>query len=304
MANTTLPSVWIRFWHKPVRGERLAIARIAVAATLLADQLFQYLPNLALFFGPNGYAPAGVNDAYLLRAWRWTILFFNTDDMTIIWMAFALWVAVTLMFLLGWRTRTMGVMVWFGALCFLNRNPNLKNGGDDVLQLALFLLMISPCGTALSLDRVRMRKRCPEALPTPPMIAPWAVRLFQMQLCVLYLATGVAKLRGHMWWHGTTLHYVLNDVTMTRWSFAQLPLPIWITAALSYASVWWEALFTPLVLWKPTRRWALLFGVLFHLGIYLMIEVGWFSFYTLTMYVVWIPDEWWEKKGIGGRRRN
>jgi predicted DCC family thiol-disulfide oxidoreductase YuxK len=43
-------------------------------------------------------------------------------------------------------------------------------------------------------------------------------------------------------------------------------------------------------------------GILFHLGIYATIEVGWFSFYTIAMYGVWIPDAWW-KRYFGPRER-
>jgi hypothetical protein len=54
-------------------------------------------------------------------------------------------------------------------------------------------------------------------------------------------------------------------------------------------------LFTLLVLNRHTRRWALWFGVLFHVGIWLTIEVGWFSLYTLALYGVWVPCAFWRK---------
>lgn len=82
---------------------------------------------------------------------------------------------------------------------------------------------------------------------------------------------------------------------MSRWSFAQLPLPFWLTRAMTYVSVGWEVLFTPLVLFRRTRPWALWFGILFHLGIWFTIEVGWFSFYTMSYYGAWVPDTFWER---------
>ena len=62
-----------------------------------------------------------------------------------------------------------------------------------------------------------------------------------------------------------------------------------------FVAVWWETLFPLLVLWRPIRRWTLWFGVVFHLTIYLVLEVGWFSFYTLTLYGVWVPDSFWDR---------
>ncbi len=305
--NTDTWSWWARFWHAPVRAERLALVRVMFAFALLTDQLFQYLPNLEYFFGSTGVAPAGVNDGYLLRSWRWPILIFYTDNMTVIGGTFAAWVAATVMMLLGWRTRLAVFLVWFGTMCFTTRNPNLKNGGDDTLQLALFLLLISPCGAALSLDYLRRKRKALRGLthttgvrPLPdslarPTIMPWAVRLFQLQLCVIYCSTGIAKLRGHTWWYGTSVHNVLNDVTMSRWSYAQVPLPFWVTAPLTYATLFFEVFFPLLVLFRVTRKWALWGGILFHLGIYATIEVGWFSFYSIAMYGVWMSDEWWDR---------
>jgi len=97
------------------------------------------------------------------------------------------------------------------------------------------------------------------------------------------------------WWDGSSIHYVLCDTTMGRWSFAQMPLPFWVTAIMTYTSVWWETLFPVFMLSRWTRKWALWFGVAFHLGILLTIEIGWFSFYTTALYAVWIPDRFWER---------
>jgi HTTM domain len=288
-----LARIWQDFWHKPLRAETLGLTRVAFAVALLTDQFFQYLPNLSLFFGPEGVAPAGVNDGWAAHSWQWTMLFFHTDDMRIVSAAFALWMLATLALLVGWRTRWAAFLVWFGAICFLWRNPLLKNGGDDILRLVAFLMMISPCGDGLSLD-ARRRRLAGDG--SSPYIRPWPVRLFQLQLCAMYLATGTAKLRGHTWWDGTSVHNVLNDVTLARWSYAQVPLPFWFTAALTWSTLLFEVGFPLFVLWKPTRKWVLIAGILFHLGIYVMIEVGWFSFYTIALYAAWVPSAWWEKR--------
>jgi HTTM domain len=295
-------SLWVRFWHEPVRAERLAAVRIALGLMLLADQLLQYVPNFADLFGPHGTAYAGLYDEELLTKWRWTILVFGTDDLRVLWPVFGLWVALTVAFTLGWRFRWTSVALWFLTMCFLNRNPVVTNRGDAVLQAGLFLLMFMPASRALSLDRLRERRRQRRAaLPfhDPPMIEPWGVRLIQIQVCVIYFTTGMAKLGGTLihgsWGTGTSVHYVLNDVTMARVSSAEMPLPLWFTAICTYATVFWETSFTFLVMFCRSRKWALWFGVLFHVGIYLAIEVGWFSFYTLALYGVWIPDTFWDR---------
>lgn len=289
-------SRWTRFWHEPVGAERMAWTRIFVALTLLADQLLQYLPALELLFGPDGFAYDSLHDAGLLRSWRWTILVFYTDNLLVVRVLFVLWMAATVAFLLGWHSREANVAVWFLSICFVNRNPHANNGGDDVLTTTLFLLMFMPTGVVLSLDRIRKnrRQRWQPGSVDRPKVAPWSVRVLQIQLCVIYCTTGLAKLSGIYladdcaWWNGTAIYYVLNDITLARVSWLDLPIPYWATVIMTYTSVWWETLFPVLVLSRRLRLWMLLFGVLFHLGIFLAVEVSWFSFYTLALYGAWI----------------
>lgn len=297
-------SDWVRFWHYPLRAERLALMRILLGLALLTDQLFQLLPNFADLFSDTGVAPEGLFDEYQMRKWRWTMIFFNSGDLRVLYPCFAIWVLATLLFTVGWRSRTMNVLVWFMTMCFVHRNPNILNGGDDAMQMGLFLLLLGPTGYALSVDSWLARKA---GKPMPMHTPAWPVRLIQIQLCMIYVSTGLAKLITPLfdddgkfelagtWWDGTSVHYVLNYVTMSRWSYAQLPIPPWMTAILTYSSVWWEVFFPALVLSSWTRAPALIFGILFHIGIYLMIEVGWFSFYMLTFYGVWVPCWFWEK---------
>jgi hypothetical protein len=299
-------SAWTRFWHMPVRAERLAITRILFGLALFTDQLFQYLQHFADFFGPYGVGFAGLHDESMLHEWHWSVLFFRTDDLFWVATVFAVWMAVTVAFMVGWQTRFMNILLWLGTMCFHNRNPNLTNFGDQVLSAGLFLLMLSPSGKAFSLDRwLQRRKLKAQGWPTPPGFDPamtpaWPVRLLQIQICMIYLSTGLAKLaRAHpntgTWWQGTSVWYMLQDCTMVRRAYAEFPIPFWMTVVATYLSVWFETLFPFLVLSRWTRKWTLWFGVLLHLGIWLTIEVGWFSFYTICLYGVWIPGEFWDR---------
>jgi len=299
-------TTWQRFWHQPLRAESLAVTRILLAYFLLLDQLLQHWPHFEMFYGPEGVAPAGTHDDWCLRTWRWTALFFNTDDLTVLTAAFWLRAAVTVGFLIGWHTRLMNVGVWFLTMCFVNRNHALKSGADDLLMVGLFLLMLSPSGRVMSLDAWLARCESPAARRVDASCVPaWPVRVLQIQLCMIYMSSGLAKLlrvfwegdgpfRG-TWWDGSAIHYVLCDVTMSRVSRAQLLVPYWLTSVATYVSVWWETLFPLLVLWRRTRPWAIGYGVIFHIGIFLVIEIGWFSFYMLSLYGVWIPGSFWDR---------
>src|SRR5207248_3115084 len=108
---------------------------------------------------------------------------------------------------------------------------------------------------ALSVD-AWLRRRFFGGEQGPPLTSPWPVRIIQIQWCLVYLTTGLVKLKGEgfgtdswpagSWWDGTSIHYIMNYPTKARWSSAQLPLPLWLTKCMTYAVVWWEVLFTPM----------------------------------------------------------
>ena len=131
-------------------------------------------------------------------------------------------VAATACMLVGFKTRWATAIVWFGMLCFYFRNDFIMNSGDRLLNAILFILMLNPIGRAWSIDSRQASKR--NARSEPARVAPWGVRVLQWQIALLHFSTGVRRPMGP-WWDGTVIHYVLNDVTMTHWSFALLPLP-------------------------------------------------------------------------------
>lgn len=308
MDNATYSSPWNRFWNEPLRAERLALMRIILGVSMLAQQMIEMLPFLDEYYGPHGIAPAGLLDRTQLDYWYWPMLIFNSDDPVVVYSFFAAWMAVTLAFTVGFFTRTMNVALWFLTACFMVRNCMLLDGGDDTMQICIFLLMLSPSGDALSFDAWWRRRQ--ELSDAPVFIPAWPVRLIQIQLCVIYCTTGLVKLKGNLnvdedgvwsglfqgtWWDGTSIHYALNYIIMSRYSYASLPVPIWITAPVTYITVWWEALFPLLVLSRHTRPWTLAFGILFHIGIFLTLAIGFFSFYMIALYGVWVPCECWER---------
>lgn len=298
MDSSPALSVWARFWQVPVRAERLAFMRIALGMTLFAEQWIEFLPYLMEFYGPEGVAPAGLHDRVQLKWWYWPMLIFNTDEPTAVYGMFFLWMAVTFLFAIGFLTRLMNVALWFLTACFMVRNYLLLCGSDDTLQISLFLLLFAPCGRALSVDSWLRRRRGFDVGPV--YTVAWPLRLIQIQLCVIYFTTGLVKLKGTgwfegTWWEGTSIHYTLNYLVMSRYSYATVPVPFWLTKFMTYVVVWWEVLFPLLVIYRPTRMPALLFGILFHVGIFVTMSIGWFGFYTMCLYTVWVTDEFWAR---------
>jgi hypothetical protein len=197
------------------------------------------------------------------------------------------WLTAVFLLLVGFWTRPMTIAVWILTNSFDNLNPQINNNGDVARQILLFFLVVSPCGTVWSLDRCLKRDT-----KGPIFIYPWVLRLVFLQMVVIYFVNGVYKVFGEQWREGISLYYVLANPAMSRVSYAQFPLPPILLQVLSWTVLVWELLFPLLVALRWTRAPALILGVLFHLGIWASLELGFFSAYMLTMYLPLVP---WER---------
>ena len=89
---------------------------------------------------------------------------------------------------------------------------------------------------------------------------------------------------------------MLNDVMLARFSYEQFPVPLPVLSWLGWSVLVWELTFPVLVLFRWTRVAALVFGVGFHLGIWLTMELGGFAPYMLVLYLPLLPWDWWLRR--------
>jgi predicted DCC family thiol-disulfide oxidoreductase YuxK len=314
-----LRAFW-KFWTTPVRAEPLAALRISIGLIVLVDTGVSLLPWAADWFGSEGLYPAESFGAYVRGLWRWSLIPADAS-VPLLQALLGLLMTCAAMSMLGLFTRVATVGMWVLLVSFHMRNPIILNGGDVLLRSATFLLMLMPAGAAWSLDNaIRRRLMHPvqpglgrklAALPfthavlwhevmrgEPPagLVRPWSLRLAQIQLAVLYFFTGVDKLRGidpgggyfGDWLGGHAVYRALNHGTISRFAvFGDWPW--WVFAPATWLTLGWEITFPLLVLWRRTRWYALSFGVLLHLGIWVTMEVTHFSFTTLAFYWLFVP---------------
>jgi hypothetical protein len=304
------------WWTEPVRAERLAVLRIGLAGLLLVDLLLTFLPRLTDFYGADSLGTPELF-AYVRREPRWFWSFLGgVTDPHILRIAMLAWIIATASLLLGYWTRISAVLVWALAISFDNVNHYVGNAGDEVRTIILLYLVLSPCGAVWSVDHWLRRRRLGDSW-SPVFVPPWPLRLLFVQMSLIYFANGMYKFSGHNWPAGDSLYYVLGDMTLARWSFAQVPVPYALTQVLTWTVLYWEMAFPLLMLlpWlaqgfcevlripargaervdrllRALRVITLCFGAAFHLGILLTMEIGFFPLYMLCLYLPLLP---WER---------
>src|SRR3954447_14041098 len=208
---------WNRFWFAPISARPLGAYRIVFGVLVLVHLLLISV-DLEYWYTDAGVL-RGAEAQELAGPLRFSPLQWYQDPATVHTVFWAI-VAVTVAFILGWRTRIMSVLLYMGLLSLHHRNIATNCGPDVLLMITCFLMMLSPCGAALSLDARRIARR--RGTPAEPLIIPWAQRLIQIQLCLVYFDTAVLKCAGTTWLTGTAIHYVLFNHEVGQFNFEWL----------------------------------------------------------------------------------
>ena len=278
-----LGSAWRRFWFEPQESSTLAVFRIAFGLLATAWTL-SLIPTLSDFFGTDGVAPG--SSEHLPGDWG---LVPDPAGMPLLLLLFAVMLLGSVALTVGLFTRVAAIVVWLGLLSFEHANSLIGNSGDGLIRNLAFYLMFAPSGVALSLDRYR---RTREDFWSFPAIAPWALRLIQIQLSVGYLSAVWHKVQSDLWRGGTAVSYAMRLQDIHRF-----PIPGFLTHSamlvetLTFGTLLLELSLGILVWNRAARPWVLTFGVTMHLAIDYSILIGFFSFAMFVTYLAFIPSE-------------
>ncbi len=286
---------WDRFFFTPESTAPLAVFRIAYGLVITLWTLTQ-LPHLFVFYGPDGVLPAPPP----VSAGQWGVLTManSVPVLAVVWLA-TLLAGVAL--LIGASPRIAAIVLLVGVIALERRNPYVLNSGDILLRVLAVYLVFAPSGESLSWDRWRRDR---EHFWEFPRRAPWAMRMLQVQLSVIYLAAVWAKMQGDVWRNGTAITYALRMLDQLRFPspgfVAGSPLLVeWFTfgTLLTELSI-------GLFVWnRRARPWVLAAGVLMHLSIEIFIMVGFFSIGMWCLYLVFLPAAGTERTVLALRDR-
>lgn len=281
---------WNRFFHAPVDPSVCGLFRIGYASLLLLNMLV-LLPELTQWFGEEGVLPLGAAQAVIDRN-RWTLFQWLPQNDGVVWACYLVFLAQIVGLGLGFFSRFNAVCVFLWLVSFQHRNRLLFDGEDNVFRLMGFFLIFLPLGKAYAIDAARRVKRGLARHPPAPEPA-WALRLVQLQMCLIFVSTALEKLRGAEWLDGSAVYYVTR---LDVYRFGPLP-DNFLTSTWAMKAATWGVLaaecIVPIAVWIPgTRRLALGVAVAMHLAMayamnlflfqWIMI-LGWLTFLT--------PDE-------------
>ncbi|MEV0884835.1 HTTM domain-containing protein [Streptomyces microflavus] len=307
---------WALLTDRPLSLYAVSVLRIGYGLLYLVFLLREF-PHRDAIWGPGSpWTPDLARQ--LFDQTGWVSVLTLSDSRLYFELCYAAALVVSVLFLLGWRTRAVSVLFAVVVASFHARSIFMTDGGDNLVLLMALYLVLTACGRRWSLDARRAARRTParrRRLPVlPPQLASardtlvttvhnCGLLVIGVQVCFLYGAAGLYKVQGGTWGAGTALHYVLNlDLfqpwpALSHWADDQA-LAI---AVVGYLTVLLQVAF-PFVLFGRLKYPVLtmLFGM--HIGIAVLMGLPLFSGAMIIADAVFLPDRFWIAAGRLARR--
>lgn len=225
----------------------------------LTINLLELWPDRHLFFGAGGFLPDEILGTY--AADSWTIGTFVPRSEFGVTCYFLVHFAALATLILGIFPRCSALVVFVLFTGTMNSNLLIFDGEDIMLKLFAFFLIFAP-------GPKELRKA---GLPGQPGATPypvWPLRLFQFQMCLMFFACAIQKMKGEFWADGTAMYYVFR-----LYDYYRVPFPEFVTENLMMLKLmsWGVILFElaiPILIWfREIRLPCLILVIAFHLTI-------------------------------------
>ena len=193
-----------RLLFSPESAWPIAIARIMIGTVLFAWAVSMMFDMSALL-SEDGLVPSELGS----RFWRPLEL----ANGRAAWIAVVGLAAVAVPIVVGFRPTWFLIVGFLLLMSLQRRNPMMVNSGDLILRNLVLLLAFTPSGAALSVDRWRRHGRA--SLRSAPKVAPWGLRLIQLQMMLVYFFAYFSK-GGALWKDGSAVSTALRLEDLQR----------------------------------------------------------------------------------------
>ena len=265
--------------------------RVTLAVVLIFDLLMR-IPEVGSFYADNGVLPRYIELSNPINYLRFSVhyIFGSISGQLII---FVVHILLAFLFAIGFRLRWVTPILWVFTSSLHVRNYLVLQSGDTALRLFIFWSMFLPIFGELSFDGISGKtKEIGKKIFT--------IGIFGMlsQVAIIYFFAGYEKSYETYFSKGDALLYAMNleryatDFGISLQAFPEL---LKLMSRLTYAA----EILCPILLFIPFKNWIfrtimLVTFVLFHIGTVMMMEVGFFPFISMTMWVILLPSQFFD----------
>ncbi len=285
----------------------LALYRFLMGLVVMFDVAYRW-EDLTNLYSDIGLVPRSLFVSEMAMPWSFSFHLANGSEAFAVVM-FSLHLLFGVMLLLGYKTRWATLGAYVMTVSVHNRNWLVNNGGDDVLRAILFLSIFLPLNRRFSLDSALSKERDSQEAH----FSTWGLAFF-LQVFAIYFVSYVMK-DSDIWRRDFTAVFFSS-----RLDIFATPLGIWlrdyllIGKVMTFLSIYFEWLgpillvlaFTFRKYWWYVRTFLVIAFIGFHLGIFLTMNIGLFTFICEAMWTIFLPGPFWDRcetwfrgKGLG-----
>jgi predicted DCC family thiol-disulfide oxidoreductase YuxK len=283
MSLAEIRDAWNRFFHEPMAATTLGLYRVFFGVMLLAYAVL-ISADLLVWYGDRGVLPLATSRFTPGGGGLNLLHYLPNNDLTVM-VFFGVFVFAAVCLTVGFGSRMAAVVAFLGLVSLHHRNVMLLHSGDFFLRIAAFWMMFADSGRAFSVDRlIRLaRGKMDEGL-----VAPWPLRMIQLQICMLYAFAFCWKVQGNPWLNGTAIYYTSRLAEFWRFPTPYVFEHMWTIRLATWGTLLIEFALGFLLWIKDLRYWILLAGVLLHAGIDWTMNIPLFAPIMVTAYVTWV----------------
>jgi predicted DCC family thiol-disulfide oxidoreductase YuxK len=274
----------------------LALYRFFLGILVMADILYRW-GDVANFYTDSGILPRSLFLSEMSMPWSFSILLANGSE-EFCYLIFSIQLILGLMLTFGYKTRAAIIGVFILTVSIHNRNWMINSGGHDVLRSLLFFSMFLPLNRCFSIDSALVK----EKKKSEGFFSSWGLAFF-LQIFLIYFVSYILK-NSEIWRKDFTAFFFSSrlDIFATPFGIWLRDFPL-LGKAITMLSVYLEWL-GPLILlfsfilgkrWWMARLMLVVLFISFHIGIFLTMNIGLFTFICESMWVALIPGPFWDK---------
>ena len=264
--------------HFLLSHKSLAIARIGLAILCLCYFVTLW-QEVNVFFSDKAIIPYDVLEKMNYIFDPFPLLKFSLTP-TYIYFILTLAMLFSFLLLFGWWTRTSIFILWVISLAFFHRFPDLAFAGDNTLKLTLFWFYFLPVSQKFSLDKPRNFTENDRS--TRIVSTLWFIQIFLMYFVSFYQKTLIP-----FWVESyDAIYYVSKASHLLNPVGNYLSVATVITLALE--------LIGPVLLFVPSmkiKRIIIPIFIIFHITIWLLVDVHIFSLLCIIWWITLIPND-------------
>lgn len=279
----------------------LAVFRVGLGVLLFLDCIMR-LQDLSAHYSDDGLLPRAPYIEKFSSVMHTSIFMANGQAF---WPAllFVITALVSLLLVVGYKSRLMAFFGWFLLISIHNRNPMILNGGDVLFRMLLFWAIFLPTGAKFSLDQALTRltpeKDAAGRQDFSALTLGGPALAMTLQIAFVYWSTAFLK-TGREWWpDGTASYYALALEQFTTpfgmWLGKQSDLLHWSTYGVYFLEMFGPFFFFSPFFFGPIRTVAVIAFMALHLNFDLTMRLGLFPWIDIVGLSALLPSWFWNQ---------